>query len=152
MSSKVDVWKRVHQSFNKRDLDAIVKELPADFTATNRARGFTLEGTSEYREWLEEWIASSGDVVISDASYGGGDDVVVALYVARGTHDGPIVERPGIENIESTGRAQALPMCDVVWFGDRGRPKHVDIYYDQLTLMAQIGLADHARERRGLRK
>lgn len=63
-----------------------------------------------------------------------GTDGGVMQWVMHGTNDGPAA--PGLE---ATGKAVALPGCNVFRFGADGIAR-CDVYFDQATFAAQLGL------------
>jgi hypothetical protein len=59
---------------------------------------------------------------------------VVARFVAEGTNDGPLGSFP------ATGKPWALPVCEMWHFDADGRVVGGEIYYDQVSLLAQLEL------------
>jgi len=59
---------------------------------------------------------------------------VVCTFTVVGTHDGLLGPFP------ATGKAFALPLCEMWHFDPRGRVVGGDLYYDQVSLLTQLGL------------
>jgi carboxymethylenebutenolidase len=88
--------------------------------------------------FIGKWPA---DIEITPVSRTIGDDQVVDELVLSFTHD---IEMPQLlPGIAPTGRRVRLPFCVVVKFDD-GKVAHEHIYWDQGSLLAQVGLLDAA--------
>jgi hypothetical protein len=79
-------------------------------------------------------VTTSSDIRITDPRYLDAGDEVVSLFTVTGTHDGPLGTSP------ATGRRFALELCELWHFDVAGRVVGGDLYYDQLSLLAQLGL------------
>jgi predicted ester cyclase len=66
------------------------------------------------------------------------DDTIVVEGTFSGTHDGPLVSPAG--EIPPTGQLIDVPFVDIFVARGDGIAEH-RIYYDQLALLAQLGLA-----------
>ncbi len=60
-------------------------------------------------------------------------DIVVAQFTTEGTNDGPF------GSLKATGRRMSLPFCEIVHFDKEGRIVSGACYYDQYTLLTQLG-------------
>jgi len=81
------------------------------------------------------------DIEIQPVSRTVGDSQVVDELVLSFTHD---IEMPQLlPGIAPTGRAVRLAFCVVVGFDD-GKVAHEHIYWDQASLLVQVGLLDQA--------
>ena len=81
------------------------------------------------------------DIEITPVSRTVGDDQVVDELVLSFTHD---IEMPQLlPGIAPTGRPVQLAFCVVVGFED-GKVAHEHIYWDQASLLVQVGLLDPA--------
>ena len=58
----------------------------------------------------------------------------MCTFTVTGTHDGPLGPFP------ATGRAFTLPLCELWHFDPSGRVIGGDLYYDQVSLLTQVGL------------
>jgi carboxymethylenebutenolidase len=79
------------------------------------------------------------DVEITPVSRTVGEDQVVDELVISFTHD--IEMDQLLPGVAPTGRHVRLPFCVVVKF-DGGRVAHEHIYWDQASLLVQVGLLD----------
>jgi len=71
-----------------------------------------------------------------------GDDRVVDELIVSFTHDREMaVYLPGVP---PTGRKVVLPHVVVMGFDEEGRVAYEHIYWDQATLLVQVGLLDPA--------
>lgn len=61
-------------------------------------------------------------------------DAVILEVVAHGTHTG------AWKGIESTGRRVGFPVCVVFTFDATDRIEAETVYYDRMTVLAQLGL------------
>jgi carboxymethylenebutenolidase len=81
------------------------------------------------------------DIEITPVSRTVGENQVVDELVLSFTHD---IEMPQLlPGVAPTGRPVKLAFCVVVGFRD-GKVAHEHIYWDQASLLAQIGLIDQA--------
>jgi carboxymethylenebutenolidase len=81
------------------------------------------------------------DIEITPVSRTVGEDQVVDELVLSFTHD---IEMPQLlPGVAPTGRHVRLAFCVVVGFRD-GKVAHEHIYWDQASLLAQVGLLDPA--------
>jgi carboxymethylenebutenolidase len=86
--------------------------------------------------FIGRWPA---DVEVIPVSRTAGDEQVVDELVLRFTHD---IEMPALlPGIPPTGRRVELAFAVVVGFRD-GRITHEHIYWDQASLLVQVGLLD----------
>lgn len=129
----VETFRAAHQEFNKRDFDAVAGRLSEDFTYEDRARNITFRGPDGFKDFLQGWVDAFSDGEVSRPVYTGAGDTVIAEFVGRGVNDGPMGEMP------ATGKEMKVPMCEVMRFDDEGRIVSGAIYYDQLSIMTQLG-------------
>jgi steroid delta-isomerase-like uncharacterized protein len=134
-STNVETYRAGHEAFNRRDFDAMVKDYAGSITWTDRAQGRTFKTPQEFKDdFLGGWIQASSDCRITDAQYTDAGEFVVARFTCRGTHDGPLGPFP------ATGKPWTLSICELWHFGTDGRVVGGDIYYDQVSLLMQLGL------------
>lgn len=124
-----------HDEFNRRKFDALLERLAENCTYHDQARGQTFNGRAGFREFLNGWVTAFSNARVSDPTYIDGGDVVIAQFHARGTNDGALGPLP------ATGRNIDLPMCEIGWFNEQGQIVRGGLYYDQLTMLTQLGLA-----------
>jgi carboxymethylenebutenolidase len=90
------------------------------------------------RHFIGKWPA---DIDITPVSRTVGEAQVVDELVLSFTHD---IEMPQLlPGVEPTGRHVRLAFCVVVAFED-GKVAHEHIYWDQASLLTQVGLLDPA--------
>ena len=83
----------------------------------------------------------AADIAITPVSRTVGESQIVDELVLSFTHD---VEMPQLlPGVSPTGRHVRLAFCVVVGFAD-GKVAHEHIYWDQASLLAQVGLLDPA--------
>ena len=132
-SRNVDVHRSNHEAFSRGDLDAVVFGESIRFT--DHARGLVLEGQDEVKGWLEEWKQAFSDARITDADYVDAGEYSVCRFTGRGVNDGPLGP------FSATGREVVFPLCEVHRHDAAGRVIEGNIYYDQLTILIQLGHA-----------
>ena len=82
---------------------------------------------------MQGWAAGFSNAEVSEPTYLDPGDTVVGQFVVRGVNDGPLGPLP------STGREMNVHFCEFMRFNEQGQVVSGDIYYDQLSLMAQLG-------------
>jgi hypothetical protein len=85
-------------------------------------------------DFLPAWVTASSDIKVIDARYIDAGQTVVCTFSVVGTHDGPLGPFP------ATGKDFTLPLCEMWHFDSAGRVVGGDLYYDQASLLAQLGL------------
>ncbi|HET7745264.1 MAG TPA: nuclear transport factor 2 family protein [Gaiellaceae bacterium] len=133
----------VAAEFVAEDLDATMATMSADPYVNHvpvMTGGVGFEGVrSFYRShFIGKWPA---DVELTPVSRTVGEDQVVDELVLSFTHD---VEMPQLlPGVPPTGKPVRLAFCVVVKFED-GKVAHEHIYWDQASLLVQVGLIDRA--------
>ena len=103
--------------------------------------GMGFEGVRQFYgdHFIGKWPKDTGITPISRTV---GENQVVDELVLEFTHD---IEMPQLlPGIAPSGRHVQLAFCVVVGFGD-GKVAHEHIYWDQASLLAQVGLLDPAK-------
>ena len=127
--------------FAQRDLDAAMATMTNDpyvYQVPVMTGGVGLEGVRRFYgdHFIGKWPQ---DTQITPVSRTVGDDQVVDEIVVSFTHD---VEMDAIlPAVAPTGRSVRLPVCVVVKF-EGGKVAHEHIYWDNASLLAQVGLLD----------
>jgi carboxymethylenebutenolidase len=133
----------VAAEFVDLDLDATMATMTDDPYVNHvpvMTGGVGFEGVREFygAHFIGKWPQ---DVQITPVSRTVGEDRVVDELVLSFTHD---IEMPQLlPGIAPTGRPVKLAFCVVVGFHG-GRVHHEHIYWDQASLLTQIGLLDPA--------
>jgi steroid delta-isomerase-like uncharacterized protein len=131
----VEIYRAGHEAFNQRDFEAMTKHYADTVAWTDHAQGRTFGTPREFREdFLAGWLGSSPDIRITAARYLDAGPAVVSTFTAVGSQEGPLGPFP------ATGREFALPLCEMWHFDSAGQVIGGDLYYDQLSLLMQLGL------------
>lgn len=132
-SKNVETFRAAHQAFNRRDYQAVVNLMNKKVRYEDRARGIDFTGRVGFTEFMEGWTTALSDAAVTSPTYIDGGDTVVALFRGRGTQDGPLGPLP------STGRKLDLAFCEIMRFDAQGQIVSGELYYDQMTLLTQLG-------------
>ena len=134
-SRNVETYRAGHEAFNQRDFEAMTKQYAGSIAWTDHSQGRTFRSPQEFRdEFLPGWVQASSDIRITDPRYLDAGPTVVCTFTAVGTNDGPLGPFLAI------GREFALPFCEMWHFDSSGRVVGGDFYYDQVSLLTQLGL------------
>jgi steroid delta-isomerase-like uncharacterized protein len=132
-SKNVETLRAAHESWNRRDFAGVVHNAAEGLVYTDTARGLNLNSRDKFREWTEAWAKAFSDGKIKNPEYIDAGDIVVARFTVEGTNDGPF------GSLKPTGRKMSLPFCEICHFDRQGRPDSGTCYYDQYTLLTQLG-------------
>jgi carboxymethylenebutenolidase len=133
----------VAAEFTHRDLDAAMATMTDDpyvYHVPAMTGGVGSEGVRSFygRHFIGKWPE---DTEITPVSQTVGEDQVVVELIISFTHD--LEMDTLLPRVPPTGRSVRLPVCVVVKFeGDRIAHEH--IYWDQASLLVQVGLLDRA--------
>ena len=131
----IETYRAGHEAFNRRDFEAMTTQYADSIAWTDRARGLTFRTPQEFRDdFLTGWVRASSDIRITDPHYLDAGQTMICNFTVVGTHDGPLGLFP------ATGRGFALPLCEMWHFDPSGRVVGGDLYYDQVSLLTQLGL------------
>jgi len=134
-SSNVETHRAGHEAFNRRDFVAMTSQYADSIAWTDHAQGRTFRTPQEFRaDFLPAWVATSADIKVTDTRYIDAGQTVLSTFTVVGTHDGPLGPFP------ATGKEFRLPLCEMWHFDSTGRVVGGDIYYDQVSLLMQLGL------------
>jgi steroid delta-isomerase-like uncharacterized protein len=134
-SRNVAAHRAGHQAFNRRDFAAMTGQYADRIAWTDRAQGRTFRTPQQFRDdFLAGWVRAASDIQIRGARYLDAGQTSVATFTVAGTHDGPLGPFP------ATGRPFTLPLCELWHFDPDGRVVGGDLYYDQVSLLTQVGL------------
>jgi hypothetical protein len=136
-SSNVKTYRAGHEAFNQRDFVAMTRQYADSITWTDHSQGRTFRTPQEFRDdFLTGWVVASSGIRITSPRYFDAGQTVVCTFTVAGTHDGPLGPLPGT----GTGKEFALPLCEMWHFDSSGRVVAGDLYYDQVSLLTQLGL------------
>jgi steroid delta-isomerase-like uncharacterized protein len=131
----IEIYRAGHEAFNQRDFEAMTRHYADSITWTDHAQGRTFSTPQEFKEdFLPGWVAASSDIRITDPRYLDAGQTVVCTFTVVGTNDGPLGPFP------TTGKQFTLPLCELWHFDPGGRVVGGDLYYDQVSLLTQLGL------------
>jgi steroid delta-isomerase-like uncharacterized protein len=129
----VETVRAAHQAFNRRDFDAVVNSMTEDVSYRDQARDVTYNGRAGFREFMQGWVTTFSNASASGATYIDAGDTVVAEFTGTGVNDGPLGPMP------ATGRSVKFAICEVFRFNGEGKIVSGAIYYDQMSIMTQLG-------------
>lgn len=132
-SKNVETLRAAHQSWNQRNFQDVVRDTAEGLAYIDHGRNVTLNSRDKFREWTEAWAKAFSDRRIMNPEYIDAGDTVVAQFTAVGTNDGPF------GSLKPTGRKMSLPFCEICHFDKEGRIISGGCYYDQYTLLTQLG-------------
>jgi hypothetical protein len=134
-STNVETYRAGHTAFNERDFVAMVKDYADSINWTDRARGLTFTTPEKFKtEFLAGWVEASSDIRITAPRYIDAGSTVLSTFTVVGTHDGQLGPFPATRN------KFALSLCEMWHFDSSGRVVGGDLYYDQVSLLMQLGL------------
>ena len=99
-------------------------------------RGLTMKSIDDVKGWLGEWVTAFSDANVGSPVYLEGGDFSVATFHGRGTNDGQL------GTFGPTGRRMDVPFCEILRYDADGKVESGEIYYDQLSIMTQLGHAE----------
>lgn len=114
------------------------KELFRDDVITEMPGAGTIRGVEPFIEYGKGFFRALPDAHIDVRAIIQQGNTVIAESSLVGTHNGPLATPDGNE-IPPTGRKVELPVADVFEVEDGKVAKH-RVYFDQMTLMTQLGL------------
>jgi predicted ester cyclase len=132
-SKNVETLRAAHESWNKRNFADVVKSAAENLVYTDNARAVTFNSRDKFSEWTKEWAKAFSDGRITSPEYIDAGDIVIARFTVVGTNDGPL------GSMKPTGRKMSLPFCEICHFDKQGRTVSGGCYYDQYTLLTQLG-------------
>ncbi len=122
-----------HEGFNRHNEDAFVEVIGTNYKTVDIPSGETLTGKEGAREFFRKWHGAfpDGKTTIHDELVSG--DTVTLLFTGEGTQTGPLGPFP-----PSNKRAK-LEFASVNRLDAQGKIAETASYYDQLSLLAQLG-------------
>jgi steroid delta-isomerase-like uncharacterized protein len=134
----VDTARRYWEAHNRGDLETLASCVAPDAVTTDRARGLTFQGPEGMKALKGGILNAFPDLISTPERVVDADDTVVCQQIADGTNKGPLGRLP------PTGRRFRLPVCVVFCFNTDGLIETADFYWDQLSLLTQLGHAEAA--------
>ena len=134
-SRNVKTYRAGNEAFNQRDFVAMTRQYAASITWTDHSQGRTFRTPRDFTDdFLPGWVRASSDIRITGPRYFDAGQTVGCTFTVTGTHDGPLGPLP------ATGKEFTLPLCEMWHFDSGGRVVGGDLYYDQVSLLTQLGL------------
>ena len=134
-SENVETYRAGHEAFNRRDFEAMTRRYADSIVWTDHPQGRTFRTPQEFTvDFLAGWVGACSDIQITDARYLDADRTVVCTFTVVGRQDGPLGPFP------ATGKQFSLPLCEMWHFDPSGHVVGADLYYDQVSLLTQLGL------------
>ena len=132
MSEEHQVIRRIYEAFNRRDLEAIVRELDedahVDFTKSVGPERGVYPGAEGIQRLLDLYWEAFEDIFIDVEDFVDGTDEVVALVVARGRGRGSGV------SVEARGPH--------LWSFRDGKPIRFTLYQEKAEALEAAGLSE----------
>ncbi len=101
-----------------------------------------IKGSKAIRASLEPFLKAFPDIrLVTEHQFGAGD-WITQLSHFRGTHTAPL-EMPGGQTIPATNKSVRVPVAMVARL-ESGKFAEVNVYFDQMAMMAQLGLLPQA--------
>jgi steroid delta-isomerase-like uncharacterized protein len=135
--SKVATPSDVHREYIgailARDWDKVKGMIHPDYTYAS-GDGLEMPGADVALQVAQTYTAAFPDLRIDIKQIHVAGNVAVAEFIASGTHNGELM------GISPTGKSVTMPVCNVLEVRD-GRIYREREYFDQMTMLAQLGLA-----------
>jgi carboxymethylenebutenolidase len=130
--------------FETRDIDATMATMNDAPHVTHVPTMTGGKGTHAVKSFYETWFIGKWpqDTVFAPLSRTVGMSQVVDEVIISFTHD---CEMPALlPGVKPTGRKVVIPFVVVVGFDETGKIAHEHIYWDQASMLVQLGLIDPA--------
>jgi len=129
-----DIHRELHDMFNRRDYDGIRARVLPEAVYVDHPRSVSVKGPDEFVSWLQGWTTAMSDARCADARYLDAGSASVSLFVGRGLNDGPVGPLP------ASGNQLSFPICEVLTYDADGNVTAGELYYDQATILGQMGV------------
>lgn len=139
MAQARDVSDRLSDAINAHDAQAIGTLFAADGVFTEPAGEF--RGREEIVRYWERFFEAFPDLEVHDDFTAESGDTAINEWSAAGTNTGPLETPDG--SIRATGKRVTILGCDALTVRDGLIRTHRG-YWDQLTLLTQLGLMPEA--------
>src|SRR5690242_13205012 len=124
---------QLFELWEKRDFDGVMKFMSDTGSVSDHPRGAVIKDRSEIRAWFAAWAEACPDSTAGVTVASSSDSVAVTQGQYVGTNTGPLGP------LAATGRSVSMPFANVLRFDGDGRVLEFAAYYDQLTLLTQLG-------------
>jgi steroid delta-isomerase-like uncharacterized protein len=135
MGKNTELVDRHVNAFNDHDYNAIGATLADDVTYTDIPGGMVSKGRAEVIEYLKGWHAGFSNARITEPKYFESNGTVIFQFVGRGTQSAEFGPGP----FPNKGGEFELRSIQVHTINDAGQITNVDLYYDTMTMLTQLG-------------
>ena len=136
MADNAAIAQSLFDAWEKRDFDTFGAQLAGDVSFNDAPRGQIVNGQANVRDWYASWATAFPDAVAGATVVAESGDTVAIEGLFAGTNTGDFGP------LAATGRSVSLPWANVLRFDSDGRIIAGSAYYDQLTIMIQLGHID----------
>ena len=124
----------LYDAWEKRDFDSFAKQFADGVSFNDVPRGEIVTGNDNVRDWYASWATAFPDSTAGATVMAASGDTVAIEGLLVGTNTGDFGPVP------PTGRSISVPWANFLRFDAEGRVIGGTAYYDQLSLMIQLGL------------
>ena len=136
MESSVEIHRIAHEAFNGRDWERMRSLLAETVSYDDRPRSLQIRSVEDFIAWLQEWVTGMSDARVTAPEYIDAGEYSICRFTGQGTNDGPMGSMQA-----TTSKRMDMPFCEILRV-ESGRITGGDIYYDRLTMLTQLGLAE----------
>ena len=137
MTTPNQILERNITAVNGRDLEGYLANQQPDVEFVLPG-GVTIRGREQVGQYTEAMWAAFPDAILTFGQQFLGDEGAATEVVLSGTHTGPMVTPNG--PLPATGKRVNVHSVSILRFED-GRIASEHVYFDQLELLTQLGLA-----------
>jgi steroid delta-isomerase-like uncharacterized protein len=120
-------------AWNRGDAAGVVAHTREDATYRDVASPEPTRGRAAIQTAAQAYMTAFPDLHIEDTSTVCDGNLLVQEWIATGTHDGPLLQ------FEATHRSVSTEGCTVVEFDAGGEIVATTMYWNPMSLLAQIG-------------
>jgi predicted ester cyclase len=132
------VYDAVTKALNEHDLDRFENFHLESVIQRDPTNAEPIKGRKAIRAGLEPFVKAFPDLRMStDRVFGSGDWISVQGHF-QGTHRAAL-EVPGAQTIPATNKSIRVPFAFIAKL-EGGKFAETNVYYDQMAMMAQLGL------------
>jgi len=132
-----ELWDRFETALVEHDFDRVVSLFADDAVYVEPAGRH--EGRAAIRAWLDQWGHGVSDTRFETLLVVADGDVIIAERAGAGTHTGPLTALDG-SVVPPSGKTVVFPGVVTILRVDGGKIVEVHEYFDQLTILRQLGL------------
>jgi steroid delta-isomerase-like uncharacterized protein len=136
MTDNAATAQTLFDAWEKRDFDTFSRQLADDVSLNDAPRGQVVNGQANVRDWYASWVTAFPDAVAGATVVCASGETVAIEGLFAGSNTGDFGPLP------ATGKSVSSPWVNVLHFDHDGRIIAGSVYYDQLTIMIQLGHID----------